>query len=440
MQNDEGLAMTWGKIDDKLHSHPKAEDAGLEAMGLWVMALSYCVAYLTDGRITTARVSRLAGERGEYLAGLLVDAGLWETRQGGGWQFHDWADYQPTRAAVEADKAKKALAGRAGGLARGAKPPPTGPEDDGSEADAQADAQASAQAGDEADAQADAKLRARDPVPSRPVPSSENTHTAPAPAEATESEAALRSHKVILDAAEGAPVGPDAAIAALAEVVDGKRLAKGSPWPWVELAIADAARDLGAEASGVGRMNWTTVATKVARYVSNAKKPRAEAQETSGKGGRDEPPSADELWVSERWREARRRSGLPDGEPDRKHVAALWAKSSSASASAKPVAGWKPPPREIVAFWIKSYLADKQERAGGIVDQKYPLALLVSRAGETYGLPRKQAPQNKAPTSAPAPEPVRAPPSADVRRLIQGAMDKMGAPPASAERVPESRP
>lgn len=439
--------MTWGKVDDKLHSHPKAEDAGLEAMGLWVMALSYSVAYLTDGLITRARVSRLAGERGEYLAGLLVDAGLWEVRQDGGWQFHDWADYQPTRAAVEAEKAKKALAGRAGGLARGAKTTANGSDDDGHEAPVQADVQAPAQAGDEAaaqaPAQADAKLRARDPVPSRPVPFHEHTHTArapdPDPPEADTAGpgaahvAALRTHRVILEAAEGAPVGADKAIAALADTIEGFRTAKGAPVEWVERAIADAARDLAAEASGVGSLAWTAVATKVSRYASRARRPREEAQEPHGKGGQDLPLSEDERWTSQRWRDARRRRGLPDGEPDRKHVVALWAKASAASAEATAVDGWKPSPREIVAFQIKSYLSDGQDRPGGIVDQNYPLPLLVARAGQTYGLPpppRKADPKHE----VDQPEPVRAPAPTEARELAK----TLGGPMASVKR-PGSR-
>lgn len=186
--------MTWGKIDDKLHSHPKAEDAGLEAMGLWAMALSYCAAYLTDGLVTAARVSRLAGERGEYLAGRLVDAGLWEARPEGGWQFHDWADYQPTKAGVEAEREKKASSGRAGGLARAGRIPPQAPNDAVVLADAQALAQAPATADAQALAQADAKLRAR--VPSRPVPSRPDQATPDPP------EAALAGVSV------GLPDGP----------------------------------------------------------------------------------------------------------------------------------------------------------------------------------------------------------------------------------------
>ena len=32
--------MPWAKIDDKLHGHPKAAEAGLEALGLHLLAMS----------------------------------------------------------------------------------------------------------------------------------------------------------------------------------------------------------------------------------------------------------------------------------------------------------------------------------------------------------------------------------------------------------------
>lgn len=90
--------MPWFKVDDGLHSHPKWDDVSLAAAGLWMMAGSYASHYLTDGEISHRRVLRLGGT--PELAAELVDAGLWiETDDG--YQFHDWHDYQPTRAEVE---------------------------------------------------------------------------------------------------------------------------------------------------------------------------------------------------------------------------------------------------------------------------------------------------------------------------------------------------
>jgi hypothetical protein len=115
--------MTWAKVDDRLHDHPKVIDAGVEAMGLWVLALTHTMGQMTDGFVSTRVVERLAGRRGHKLAAKLVDVRLWEVADGG-WIFHDFAAYQLTKAAVEAERAKKSAAGRKSAELRGA--PPTG--------------------------------------------------------------------------------------------------------------------------------------------------------------------------------------------------------------------------------------------------------------------------------------------------------------------------
>ena len=109
--------MTWGKLDDRLHSHPKARRAGLEAMGLWVMGLSFCNAYSTDGHIGRADVEAIAGRRPDALAARLVTAGLWEPTDDG-WCYHDFHEYNPSAQEVAAERQRKVEAGRRGGLAK----------------------------------------------------------------------------------------------------------------------------------------------------------------------------------------------------------------------------------------------------------------------------------------------------------------------------------
>lgn len=118
--------MSWGRVDDKLHVHEKPEKAGLEAMGLWVLALSHCSDMLTDGFVSVERARRLAGDKklGDRLATKLVNVRLWHDadqpcpsgheacdfyRRAGeeGFRFHDWDHYQPNREAVLAEKARK---------------------------------------------------------------------------------------------------------------------------------------------------------------------------------------------------------------------------------------------------------------------------------------------------------------------------------------------
>jgi hypothetical protein len=109
--------MAWGKIDDKAHSHPKFARAGAEAIGVWAMCLSYCCDYLTDGYVPRDVAVRFAGsdESTERVAARLVgcggrpgDPGLWEGAEGG-WQMHDYLDYNHSRASVLAERESERL-------------------------------------------------------------------------------------------------------------------------------------------------------------------------------------------------------------------------------------------------------------------------------------------------------------------------------------------
>ena len=98
--------MAWFKVDDKLHSHKKSARAGAEAMGLWVLAGSWCADQLTDGFIPDYMVQRI-DPNGLELGSRLVRANLWEraTNDGDdGFQFRDWAEYQPVKGDVEAKR------------------------------------------------------------------------------------------------------------------------------------------------------------------------------------------------------------------------------------------------------------------------------------------------------------------------------------------------
>lgn len=124
--------MSWFKVDDKFHGHPKAIEAAdnLAALGLWTLAGSYCSDYPeTDGFVSLGTAARFAGgaQAAKKLAAVLVAAkgaskvGLW-TAEDGGWRFHDWATYQPTAEEVAERiagiSAKRSEAGRRGAVAR----------------------------------------------------------------------------------------------------------------------------------------------------------------------------------------------------------------------------------------------------------------------------------------------------------------------------------
>lgn len=71
-------------------------------MGLWGLAGSHCMDYLTDGVVERWFVE--SWPKGVKLAGELVAVGLWDEHPDG-WQFHDWDDYQPTRDKVLTERA-----------------------------------------------------------------------------------------------------------------------------------------------------------------------------------------------------------------------------------------------------------------------------------------------------------------------------------------------
>lgn len=113
--------MTWAKLDDGLYDDPRTDAAGLHAMGLFAVALSYMGRYHTDGWITLERCRRLAGaQHGRRLALRLVAAGLWETsdERPDAFRLVGWEALLLSAEEVEARSARAAEAGRRGGQAR----------------------------------------------------------------------------------------------------------------------------------------------------------------------------------------------------------------------------------------------------------------------------------------------------------------------------------
>lgn len=70
-------------------------------MGLWALAGSHSMCYLTDGFIEGWFVDSFPN--GRAIAERLVESGLWLDAEGG-YQFHDWGEYQPTRESVQAER------------------------------------------------------------------------------------------------------------------------------------------------------------------------------------------------------------------------------------------------------------------------------------------------------------------------------------------------
>jgi hypothetical protein len=100
----------WFRVDDHLHDHRKARAAGPHALGLWLLAGSWCADNLTDGFVPEVMLSRW-DRKWQPLAARLVTAGLWlsATEHGeSGYRFHEWLEHQPSRERVLADRAAAA--------------------------------------------------------------------------------------------------------------------------------------------------------------------------------------------------------------------------------------------------------------------------------------------------------------------------------------------
>lgn len=142
--------MSWGKLDDKFHSHPKVLAAGNEAVGVYARALSYCADHNTDGFVSRVWAKQIATVK---LLNRLTQVGLWIEVSAGEWQtvsdrrdtgnrpledvtlkflmdgffIPDYLHLNPSRLEAELARSKRRNAGSKGGSS-------------GSQANAQADA------------------------------------------------------------------------------------------------------------------------------------------------------------------------------------------------------------------------------------------------------------------------------------------------------------
>jgi hypothetical protein len=109
--------MTWFKVDDSFYDHPKVFDAPDCAVALWLRAGTWSARNLTDGFVPAGMPARFCDDHERAVRDLMT-RGLWK-RARGGYQFHDWRDYQPSAAEVKSVREKRAEAGRKGGLNSG---------------------------------------------------------------------------------------------------------------------------------------------------------------------------------------------------------------------------------------------------------------------------------------------------------------------------------
>jgi hypothetical protein len=92
--------MTWARLDDTFHHHPKPMKATLSALGLFALGLSYSADNKTRGRLPEKWVrGRIVGDD-ESAPRQLVEVGLW-SREEDEYVIHDYHDYNLTPEELE---------------------------------------------------------------------------------------------------------------------------------------------------------------------------------------------------------------------------------------------------------------------------------------------------------------------------------------------------
>ncbi|MFB7162292.1 hypothetical protein [Streptomyces sp. NPDC056242] len=100
--------MPWVRLDDRFPSHRKVALLSDRAFRLYVSALCWCSENLTEGRILDRELPLVARLRGaKKAAAELEEVHLWD-RVDGGWEIHDYLEYNPDRAKVKAERASNA--------------------------------------------------------------------------------------------------------------------------------------------------------------------------------------------------------------------------------------------------------------------------------------------------------------------------------------------
>ena len=101
--------MAWARFDDRFHGNPK--DLGgwhtcPEAIGLFVMCVTYCSQHETDGIVPDWFLSTLEGSKAKRnrLASALLNAGMFSEHETG-YVINDYLEYNPSRDELTAERA-----------------------------------------------------------------------------------------------------------------------------------------------------------------------------------------------------------------------------------------------------------------------------------------------------------------------------------------------
>jgi hypothetical protein len=105
----------WFKVDDQLAFEDKVtaipRKQRCAAMGLWVLAGSWCSHKLNGGHVPEHMIEELAGD--SKMVAALLKAGLWE-REDDGYSFHNWEAWNPSAVDAALLKAERSEASKFG--------------------------------------------------------------------------------------------------------------------------------------------------------------------------------------------------------------------------------------------------------------------------------------------------------------------------------------
>lgn len=100
--------MAWARFDDRFHSNPKV--LGLwqtcpEAVGLYVMCVTYCAMHETDGQVHDWFIQTLAPAKAQRnrMTSALENVGLFLGNESG-FLIHDYLDFNPSHEQLEAKR------------------------------------------------------------------------------------------------------------------------------------------------------------------------------------------------------------------------------------------------------------------------------------------------------------------------------------------------
>lgn len=99
--------MPWVRVDDQFPMHRKVRPLSDKAFRLYVSALCWANANLTDGAIRTHEITYVSDVSSpKRYTRELCEAGLW-SKTNDGWQIHDYLDYQGSAIKIREDRAAK---------------------------------------------------------------------------------------------------------------------------------------------------------------------------------------------------------------------------------------------------------------------------------------------------------------------------------------------